>query len=129
MPDDPLRASEQVVFVKGGFMVLALVFPLLWIVLNSLWLVLAGYVVASIAIQLGANALGFSEQIAGIAALGINIILGFQGGDLKRWTLERRGYREVGIVTGRTAQECELKFFRYWLKSFARRNLPAPAPA
>ena len=32
-----------------------------------------------------------------------------------RWALERRGWRTLGSVSGKTAAECERRFFEAWL--------------
>ena len=33
---------------------------------------------------------------------------------MRRWTLERKGWRVAGTVSGRTETECERRFFESW---------------
>jgi hypothetical protein len=50
-------------------------------------------------------------------------VLAIQANDLRRWSLERRGFEMVAAVTGRSRDECEMKFFSSLLE-----NAPAAAP-
>jgi hypothetical protein len=34
---------------------------------------------------------------------------------LRRWSLERRGWRTLGTVSGKKTAECERRFFDAWL--------------
>jgi hypothetical protein len=42
--------------------------------------------------------------------LAINLLMGFEGNDLRRWTLGRRGLRLVGLVSGRRVADAERRF-------------------
>ena len=55
--------------------------------------------------------------------LGINLVMGFAGNDLYRWTLARRGFGEIGLAAGSDLDEAELRFFS------ALPETPAAAPA
>jgi hypothetical protein len=53
----------------------------------------------------------------GLAVLALNLLIGFEADTLRRWTLARRGWRTLGAVSGKTAAECERRFFDAWLPS------------
>jgi hypothetical protein len=60
-------------------------------------------------------------------SLGIAILLGMEAGSLRRWTLTRRGYRNVGVVVGDDLDTAERRFFSAWTEEEQAR--PAPAPS
>ena len=47
--------------------------------------------------------------------MALNLLIGLEADTLRRWALERRGWRTLGSVTGKTAAECERRFFETWL--------------
>ena len=60
----------------------------------------------------------------GYAVLALNLIVGFEADSLRRWTLDRRAWRQIAVVTGRSSEECERRFFDTWLAT-----VPAVSPA
>jgi hypothetical protein len=76
-----------------------------------MWIVLIIALAAQFLIWAIAEALGFGEAMRLIFSLAINLILGFQGNELLRWTYERRGFSEVGLVEARDIEEAEYRFF------------------
>ena len=121
---DPLADGERVAFVRDGFSWFALLAPALWLIWHRMWLDLAGFL--ALAGVLG----GFAEAIAPGSSLAVwplaalNLLIAFEAANLRRWTLARRGYREVAVVRGRTLEECELSFFTDWVRARAE---PRPA--
>ena len=83
----------------------------LWLLYNRLWFELAAVLILSAGITAGLIELGLGEQSAGIANLLIALIVGFEGNNLIRWRLERKGYLFLASVAGRTYEECERRFF------------------
>lgn len=102
-------------FVRDGFSPAAALLPPLWMAAHGLWLVLMGYVVSCLAIFTLAAALGTPDAVAGGALIALNIIVGFEAASLVRWSLDRLGWQEVGVVTGSSAGDCERRFFDAWL--------------
>jgi hypothetical protein len=49
--------------------------------------------------------------------LALNLLLAFEGDTLRRWTLNRRGWRMLGAANGRNRNECERRFFEAWIPS------------
>jgi uncharacterized protein DUF2628 len=105
------KSADDVVFLREGFNWGALLFPLLWLTIKGMWIVLIIALAAQFLIWAIAEALGFGEAMRLIFSLAINLILGFQGNELLRWTYERRGFSEVGLVEARDIEEAEYRFF------------------
>ena len=101
-PADRVDRAESLIFIKDGFSWAAALFAPIWLIAHRLWWPLLGFVVLS---------------------------GGFEADTLRRWALERRGWRMLGTVTGKTAAECERRFFETWLPSqpiIAPRTDPRP---
>jgi hypothetical protein len=105
------KSADDVVFLREGFSWWALLFPLLWLAIKGMWIILIIALAAQFLIWAIAEALGFGEAMRLIFSLTINLILGFQGNELLRWTYERRGFREVGLVEAHDLEEAEYRFF------------------
>lgn len=120
-----LERADQVTFVREGFAWLALPFPVLWLLFHRMWLVLLAFLGLVVVLNLAAGLFAGGETIGGWMSLGLTVLLAFEANDLRRWTLERRGYRLAGTVSGRTRTECEQRFFTDWLD---RTGASATAP-
>lgn len=107
----PGCGADDVVFIREGFSRWALLFPLPWLVIKGMWIVLLLALAAQFLIWSVAEALGFSELMRVAFSFAINLLLGFEGNSLLRWTYERRGFQELGLVQGDDLEEAELRFF------------------
>src|SRR5581483_7531236 len=96
-PADRLDRAESLEFVKEGFSWAAALLTPFWLAANRMWLVLAGYLGGMVILQ------------------AVHVLIGFEADSLKRWTLERNGWRMVGSAVGRNWAECERRFFEAWL--------------
>jgi hypothetical protein len=114
-PADRIDRAESLVFVKDGFAWLALLFAPFWLMAYRLWWPLAGYVLLSTLLQVAARTATLDPGWVGFAGFAINLLLALEADTLRRWSLERRGWRTIGTVTGKTAAECERRFFDAWL--------------
>lgn len=101
------------VFVREGFSVPATIFTVFWLAFERLWLALVYYVAAMIGVATLAYVIG-DEDVTLILTLALHVLLGVSAHDIRRWTLERQGYRDIGIAGGRTLEEAERDFFRRW---------------
>src|SRR4051812_14080640 len=128
---DRVDRAEALVFVKDGFSWAAALFAPLWLIVHRLWWPLLGYVVLSAALQLPQLLFTFDQRWLGLAALALNVLVGFEADSLRRWALERRGWHTVGTVTGKTAAECERRFFDAWLPNqpILTAGAPSRSPA
>ena len=112
---DRVDRAEGLVFVKDGFSWAAALFAPIWLLVHLLWWPLLGYVVVGGALQLVQLTLTFDKRWLGLAVLALHLLIGFEADTLRRWGLERRGWRTVGTVSGKTTAECERRFFDAWL--------------
>ena len=101
---------DRFVFVRDGFRWLAFLSPGLWLLFNRLWLPLLGYLALCVALGLLAWATGLQSALLPVG-LALNWLVGLEVDALKRWSLERRGWRMAGIVAGREQTEAEHVFF------------------
>lgn len=111
---DKLDRAEAIVFVRDGFSALAALLGPLWLLLNGLWL---AWLIAIAVAGLGVGLFFAGAPLPWVAALwlAVHLVIGFEGRNIERWTLERRGWTMVGSVTGQTIDECERRFFEAWL--------------
>lgn len=114
--------SDRLQFIPDRFSFLAFLFSIIWLLAHRMWLVLLGYLALTLAVEL--LALVLAGGAAGIVALTISLLFGFEARALLRWSLERKGWRVVGIVDGTNAAEAELRF----LNREARSTVPVEPP-
>jgi hypothetical protein len=112
--EDPglIRArAEDVRFVREGFNWPAFLVPPIWLVIKGMWIVLLFTLAADmLVIVLGAS-FKLGDGVLTILGLAINLVIGFSGNDLYRWTIARGGFREIGLAAGSDLDEAELRFF------------------
>ena len=114
-PADRLDRAEALMFVKDGFSPMVALLAPLWMAGHGLWLVLVGYLAAVAVLALAFNVMEVAGSWTGLALVALHVALGFEASSLRRWTLERRGWRFLATVAGRSAEECERRFFDDWL--------------
>jgi hypothetical protein len=107
---DPL-SGDDLVFVKEGFCWPALFFPLLWPLWHRLWLVALLVLAASLALEAVTVELGWPDATVGVLTLAGAVLFAAEANDLRRWTLRRRGWRELAVASGRGLAEAERRFF------------------
>jgi hypothetical protein len=106
---------ERFVFVRDGFSFWALLLGPIWMLRHRMWLVLLGYLTLAAVLSMVFR-LNASDKI-GFAVWGlIALLIGFEAGTLRRFTLRRRGYRNIGIVVGDDLELAERRFFDAWVR-------------
>ncbi len=106
-----IRATvERLTFVKEGFCWPALVFPLLWFLLNGLWLVVVLYVLIWVGLIAVIAAAGLSGFVAACVMLTVHAGSGLFANDLKRWTLRGRGHAEIAVVMAKGMGAAEQRY-------------------
>ena len=118
--------AERFVFVPERFSLLAMLFALPWLLVHRLWLATLGYILVLIGLSAAGTAIGLGEQAVGFLSLAVSVLLGFEAHNLRRWSLERAGYRLVGVVSAPSLQDAEQKFFSQWLQERATHEKPTP---
>jgi hypothetical protein len=89
-------AADRVVLVREGFSWWALVVPFLWAPIRRLWLVLAGWIVATIGFELVDLFLDPTVALIGSAVFALWFAASAR--DFERRTLARRGLPMIGVV-------------------------------
>jgi hypothetical protein len=138
--EPPLRAAdatpdpERFVFVRDGFYFWAFLLSVLWMLWHRMWLVLLVYVVAIAGVETALRYLGVSRPLIGIVGLLISLLVGIEAGTLWRFALARRGWKNVGVVTGDDREDAERRFFDAWVGAVPGRRVepsmasPGPPP-
>jgi len=125
--------TERFVFVRDGFYFWAFLLTPLWMLRRRLWLVLVIYLVCIAALDAVLRGLGASVWLMAFAGVLVSLLIGFEAGTLRRFTLNRRGWRNVGFVAGYRLEDAEQRFFDAWVRdASARRAAPpwgTPPPA
>ena len=121
---NPRAAGDDLEFVRDGFSWSAFVLTLFWPLYHGLWLVFA--IVLALTVLLGA-----AMDIAGLSDFGRSavwiaaaLLFAFEANNLRRWTLRRRGWRDVGMAAGRTLSEAEHRFFGVYTVSSSGTLIP-----
>jgi len=105
---------ERFVFVRDGFYVWAFLLTPLWLIWNRLWLVLLVYLVVIFGIAQALHHAGVQPGGRSLVMLLISFLIGLEAGTLRRFTLARRGFRNVGLVSGTNIEAAERRFFSDW---------------
>ncbi len=109
--------AQSLVFVRHGWSLAALVFPLIWMAVRRLWWVLLAYVIIIAAIQVLSFAV--PTVVTGGLSMALAIIIMLEAGQLRLESMAVKGYREIAVLEARTQRDAEQKFFAEWL---AERN-------
>jgi hypothetical protein len=133
--EPPLKAHESApdperfVFVRDGFSFWAFLLAPFWLLRYRLWLAFIGYVIVAIALQIALRLIGASPTVTVIVAALLSLLVGFEAATLRRFTLSRRGWRNVGLVVGDDLESAERRFFDAWVnKGWAERSSVDGAP-
>ena len=116
------RDETRFVFVKEGFCWPGLLIPFLWLIYRRMWIVLAFAIIAlAAAAWLGREnvvdmigwppAAPFLLPLSWAISLAVPLLLGFEGNDLRRWSLGLAGYDFVGVVEASSRAEADIRFF------------------
>ena len=127
---DALPDAERFAFVRDGFSFWAFLVAPWWMLWHRMWLVLVVYVAISAGLVSALAALGASQTAVVVVGLFISLLVGLEASTLRRLTLRRRGWKNVGIVSGDDLEDAERRFFDAWLREAAfptRRPVPGAA--
>jgi hypothetical protein len=131
--EPPLRATETIAdperfsFVRDGFSIWAFLFAALWMLWHRMWLVLLIYLVVAVGVESALRYAGFSGPVLGVVAFAISLLVGIESGTLRRIALVRRGWKNVGVVSGNDLEEAERRFFAAWTRQTPTKRAEAPA--
>src|SRR5205085_3951320 len=131
--EPPPRKNEETAspvrfaFVRDGFYFWALLLGPVWMLYHRLWLVLLMYLAGTTTIQAALWALGVSGLVKFTVGLLIALLVGFEAGSLRRWSLRR--WTNRGIVVAYNREAAEHRFFDRWSGSLPAADAPAEPPA
>src|SRR5579863_9829642 len=126
---DALAEAERFIFVRDGFYWWAFLLTPFWMLRYRLWLVLVIYLVLIAGLDTALHRVGASPFVVTAVGFLISLLVGFEAGTLRRFTLRRRGWRNLGIVSGDDLEDAERRFFDIWLDSSPRGGAPSnPSP-
>lgn len=108
-PVASLDAAQSIVFVPDRFSWLAFLYSLPFLLWHRMWLVLLAYLAVSVIIELTATSIGGAAPI--IAAFALSVLFALEANGLRRWSLERKGWRLIALSSGTDQEEAELRFF------------------
>ena len=111
-PEAP-EPTARVALVREGFAFWALIFGLVWLLANRLWLSALGYVLASAALAFIGNLLAVSDITLVLLQLWLQFMLAAHAYDLMRWNLARRQYRFAGIITAESPIIAERRYYEF----------------
>jgi hypothetical protein len=114
---------ERFIFVRDGFSFWAFLLGPLWMLWHRLWLVFICYLGLVILLHFGLHMISASTAVTLAAGALVALLVGFEAATLRRLTLARRHWDNVGIVVGDDVESAERRFFDAWV----RRALHAPA--
>jgi hypothetical protein len=129
--EPPLRAGaatsdvERFAFVRDGFSWWAFLFAPLWMLRHRMWLVLIGYLLVVGVLETPVRISGAPALAASLIGILLGLLVGLEAGTLRRFTLSRRGWKNLGIVSGADREDAERRFFDTWLR---RTNSPPSGP-
>jgi hypothetical protein len=121
---------ERFAFVRDGFSWWAFLLAPLWMLRHRMWLVLLGYVVVAGAIEIPVRMSGGPVLATSLIGILLGLLVGLEAGTLRRFTLNRRGWKNLGVVSGDDLEDAERRFFDAWLQrtNSTPGGPPAPTP-
>lgn len=102
--------ADGAVFVRDGFSVFALIFPVVWLLWHRLWFAaLAAFSAVALAALIG-----WRLDLPGLAVaveLAVSALVAFEGPTLRRLALEEKGHVETAVIHAASREEAEIRHF------------------
>jgi hypothetical protein len=124
----PQARADQLDFVKDGISWAALIVPALWLIYHRMWIELLVYLAAYAAFAYALTYARDGSDLLLWLGVAVSVLFAWEANDLRRYALERRGYRQIGVAFGRSREDAELAFFRDWLPQQAKSAPPPERP-
>ena len=111
LPPPGREADEAIEFVPDSFSPIAFLAPWAWFPWNRMWLVTFAYLAVIGLVTTGLIVAGLSSTLRMLITSSLSLLIGLEATNLKRWTLARRGFREVAVVVAGSRDEAERRYF------------------
>ena len=108
---------ERFEFVRDGFSFWAFLFGPFWMLRHRMWLVLLGYVGVTVVLETIFIVLSEGAAARSIANLLLALLVGIESATLRRFTLGRRRWTNLGVIVADDLEAAERRFFDVWVKS------------
>ena len=126
---DPVAAADRARFVRDGFSWGAFIFGPFWLLWNRSYLGFGAYLLLA-GVLFGVFRLaGLNPTVLPLLQVLLALFIGFEGPALVRWTIDRKRFRCVDVVSAQTAEEAEHQFLRRWAVRPDVSGPVAPVPA
>jgi len=106
-----LNPDHDIKVIRDGFSWMACLFGPVWAIWHRSWwalLALSGAQLAMFALIYG---LGLGETASIIISSGVAIALGYLASDIRRWMMDRQGFREAGYIVAKDEDAALLRYF------------------
>jgi Protein of unknown function (DUF2628) len=133
--EPPLRAAdaapnpERFVFVRDGFYFWAFVLTPLWLLWRRLWLIFLLYALIAGGTETAMHYTGIGSGWVILVQLLISLLIGVEASTLQRFSLRRRGWKNVGVVSGDKLEDAEQRFFDSWVRAASGKRPERPVAA
>lgn len=128
-PVDRIDRAGSLVFIGDRFTPQAVALGPFWLLSHQLWHAFLAYAGAIALVSLVVFGTGLSWRWITLMIGAFNLILGFEAPSLRRWALERKGWKSLGTVSGRTLDESERRFLETYLADQRIASAQAATPS
>jgi hypothetical protein len=103
-----LKSDAEPVLIKEGFAWGAFFFGPLWLAAHRAWIAAAISLAAYVIVPSLAP-----EPVGSILGIGLALILGLTGNDIRRWTLEQNGYLLTHVLAAHGRDEAWMRLINH----------------
>jgi len=103
--------DREAVFVREGFSWGAFFFSVLWALRYRMWVTALLIFAVSVALEFAADLLRLDPITDAAIGVALALIIGWEGNDWRRRSLDRRGYVTAAVIAAESLLEAERRFF------------------
>lgn len=107
-----IAGGDDIVLVGSGFSWAAALLTPLWLLWHRQWLGLLGYLLLMLPLGVALEWIAIADPADFAIGAALAFLFGASAADLRRWTLQRNGWRLMAVVAGRDVLEAELRYRR-----------------
>lgn len=103
-------ADYKLILIKDGFSFSAAFFGFIWALVVGAWELALVLLVFHLALSAALPSLIENSQVLAVVQFGAVVLVGFVANEGRRMVLSRRGFEEIGVVTGHNKIDAERRF-------------------